>query len=163
MLRFGRWAGPVGSGESSVQVSAAAPGSRLRFEVETLTAERGVESRCGASPRVGWDCGLVGFTIAELSCSWHGAHHVEQSRCCIRAVGPREGTETCRRARSDHGTRDTRSGTGNTPSQHRAPDCWQFAAQHARVDAYLLMTCTICAVVQPLTTAVGSLAYLVRR
>jgi hypothetical protein len=73
-------------------------------------AERGVESLFGGSKRVGWDCSLVRFTIGEPSRSFHGEGHVRQSWFRIGCGGSLRGRETCTRARSDHGTRETRLG-----------------------------------------------------
>jgi hypothetical protein len=70
--------------------------------------ERGVESLFGGSKRVGWDCSLVTFTIGEPSRSFHGEGHVRQSWFRIGRGGSLRGMETCTRARSDHGTRETR-------------------------------------------------------
>jgi len=71
-------------------------------------AERGVESLFGGSKRVGWDCSLVRVTIGEPSRSCHGEGHVRQSHSRIGCGGFLRGTETCTRARSDHGTWETR-------------------------------------------------------
>ena len=71
-------------------------------------AERGVKSLFGGSKRVGWDCSLVRGTIGEPSRSCHGEGHVRQSWFRIGRGGSLRGTETCTRARSDHGTRETR-------------------------------------------------------
>jgi hypothetical protein len=71
-------------------------------------AERGVESLFGGSKRVGWDCSLVTSTIGEPSRSCHGEGHVRQSWFRIGCGGSLRGMETCTRARSDHGTRETR-------------------------------------------------------
>jgi len=57
---------------------------------------------------VGWDCSLVRVTIGEPSRSCHGEGHVRQSWFRIGCGGSLRGTETCTRARSDHGTRETR-------------------------------------------------------
>jgi hypothetical protein len=70
--------------------------------------ERGVESLFGGSKRVGWDCSLVRITIGEPSRSFHGEGHVCQSWFRIGCGGSLRGMETCTRARSDHGTRETR-------------------------------------------------------
>jgi hypothetical protein len=51
MLRPASWSGPAG--ESPVQVSTGAPGSRPRFVVERRRAERGVESLFGGSEHAG--------------------------------------------------------------------------------------------------------------
>ena len=106
MLRLGSWIRPAG--ESPVSVSAGAPGSRPRLEGETPMAERGVKSLFGGSKRAGWDCSLVTFTIGEPSRSLHG-----EGLCPSRPIrnwcgGSPRGMETCTRARSDHGTRETR-------------------------------------------------------
>ena len=93
---------------SPVPVGAGAPGSRPRFVVERWRAERGVESLFGGSKRAGWDCSLVRFTIGEPSRSCHGEGHVRQSWFRIGCGGSLRGTETCTRARSDRGTRETR-------------------------------------------------------
>ncbi len=71
-------------------------------------AKRGVESLFGGSKRVGWDCSLVRTTIGEPSRSCHGEGHVRQSWFRIGCGGSLRGIETCTRARSDHGTRETR-------------------------------------------------------
>ena len=57
---------------------------------------------------MGWDCSLVKSTIGEPSRSCHGEGHVRQSWFRIGCGGSLRGTETCTRARSDHGTRETR-------------------------------------------------------
>lgn len=106
VLRLGSWIRPAGV--SPVPVSAGAPGSRPRFVVERRRAERGVESLFGGSKRVGWDCSLVTETIGEPSRSCHGEGHVRQSWFRIGCGGSLRGIETCTRARSDHGTRETR-------------------------------------------------------
>jgi hypothetical protein len=106
MLRLGSWIRPAGG--SPVRVSAGAPGSRPRSRGEILAAERGVESLFGGSKRVGWDCSLVRVTIGEPSRSCHGEGHVCQSWLGIGCGGSLRGRETCTRARSDHGTRETR-------------------------------------------------------
>ena len=106
MLRLGSWIRLAGG--SPVPVSAGAPGSRPRFVVERWRAERGVESLFGGSKRVGWDCSLVTTTIGEPSRSFHGEGHVCQSWFRIGCGGSLRGTETCTRAKSDHGTRETR-------------------------------------------------------
>jgi hypothetical protein len=93
---------------SPVRVSAGAPGSRPRLVIERWLAERGVESLFGGSKRAGWDCSLVRPTIGEPSRSCHGEGHVRQSWFRIGCGGSLRGTETCTRARSDHGTRETR-------------------------------------------------------
>ena len=96
------------AGVSPVRVDTGVPGSRLRFVVERWRAERGVESLFGGSERVGWDCSLVTETIGELSRSCHGEGYVRQSWFRIGCGGSLRGMETCTRARSDHGTRETR-------------------------------------------------------
>jgi len=106
MLRLGSWIRLAGG--SPVPVSAGAPGSRPRFVVERWRAERGVESLFGGSKRVGWDCSLVKATIGEPSRSFHGEGHVCQSWFRIGCGGSLRGRETCTRAKSDHGTRETR-------------------------------------------------------
>src|SRR5215211_2425780 len=106
MLRLASWIRPAGA--SPVPVGAGAPGSRPRLVIERWWAERGVESLFGGSKRVGWDCSLVRVTIGEPSRSCHGEGHVRQSRSGIGCGGSLRGTETCTRARSDHGTRETR-------------------------------------------------------
>ena len=106
MLRLGSWVRPAGG--SPVRVGAGAPGSRPRSLGEILAAERGVESLFGGSKRAGWDCSLVRNTIGEPSRSFHGEGHVRQSWFRIGCGGSLRGTETCTRARSDHGTRETR-------------------------------------------------------
>jgi hypothetical protein len=105
-LRLGSWIRLTGV--SPVRVDAGVPGSRPRFVVERWRAERGVESLFGGSKRVGWDCSLVIGTIGEPSRSFHGEGHVRQSLIRIGCGGSLRGTETCTRARSDHGTRETR-------------------------------------------------------
>ena len=57
---------------------------------------------------MGWDCSLVIGTIGEPSRSCHGEGHVRQSWFRIGCGGSLRGMETCTRARSDHGTRETR-------------------------------------------------------
>ena len=106
VLRLASWIRPAGG--SPVRVSAGAPGSRPRSEGEIPRAERGVESLFGGSKRVGWDCSLVKSTIGEPSRSCHGEGHVRQSWFRIGCGGSLRGTETCTRAGSDHGTRETR-------------------------------------------------------
>src|SRR4051812_24680418 len=106
MLRLAGWVRPAGG--SPVRVGAGAPGSRPRFIVERRRAERGVESLFGGSKRAGWDCSLVKLTIREPSRSCHCEGHVRQSSFRIGRGGFLRGTETCTRARSDHGTRETR-------------------------------------------------------
>ena len=106
MLRLGSWIRLAGV--SPVPVGAAAPGSRPRFVVERWRAERGVESLFGGSKRVGWNCSLVRVTIGEPSRSCHGGGHVRQSWLRIGCGGSLRGMGTCTRAKSDHGTRETR-------------------------------------------------------
>jgi hypothetical protein len=106
MLRLASWIRPAGG--SPVPVGAGAPGSRPQSRGETRAAERGVESLFGGSKRVGWDCSLVRFTIGEPSRSCHGEGHVRQSWFRIGCGGSLRGRETCTRARSDLGTRETR-------------------------------------------------------
>jgi hypothetical protein len=106
MLRLGSCVRLAGG--SPVRVDAGVPGSRPRFVAEKWRAERGVESLFGGSKRVGWDCSLVTETIGESSRSFHGEGHVRQSLIRIGCGGSLRGTETCTRARSDHGTRETR-------------------------------------------------------
>ena len=106
MVRLGSCVRPAGG--SPVRVSAGAPGSRPRFVVERWRAERGVESLFGGSKRVGCDCSLVRLTIGELSRSCHGEGHVRQSWFRIGCGGSLRGKGSCTRARSDHGTRETR-------------------------------------------------------
>ena len=106
MLRLGSCVRPAG--ESPVRVSAGAPGSRPRFVVERRRAERGVESLFGGSKRAGWNCSLVTETIGEPSRSCHGEGHVRQSWFRIGCGGSLRGRGSCTRARSDHGTRETR-------------------------------------------------------
>ncbi len=106
MLRLGSCVRPAGG--NPVRVSAGAPGSRPRLEGEILRVERGVRSLFGGSKRVGWDCSLVKGTIGEPSRSCHGEGHVRQSWFRIGCGGSLRGTETCTRARSDRGTRETR-------------------------------------------------------
>ena len=93
---------------SPVRVSAGAPGSRPRSLGEILAAERGVESLFGGSKRVGCDCSLVRLTVGEPSRSCHGEGHVRQSWFRIGRGGSLRGMGTCTRARSGHGTRETR-------------------------------------------------------
>ena len=57
---------------------------------------------------MGWDCSLVRSTIGEPSRSCHGEGHVRLSWFRIGLGGSLRGRETCTRARSDHGTRETR-------------------------------------------------------
>ena len=57
---------------------------------------------------MGWDCSLVRETVGEPSRSCHGEGHVRQSLIRIGCGGSLRGKETCTRARSDHGTRETR-------------------------------------------------------
>ena len=106
MLRLESWIRPVG--ESPTRVSAGAPGSRPQSRGEIPAAERGVESLFGGSKRAGWNCSLVRLTIGEPSRSCHGEGHVRQSWFRIGCGGSPRGTGTCTRARSDHGTRETR-------------------------------------------------------
>jgi len=106
MLRLASWIRPAGG--SPVRASAGAPGSRPQSRGEIPAAERGVKSLFGGSKRVGWDCSLVRLTIGEPSRSSHGEGHVRQSWFRIGCGGSLRGTETCTRARSDHGTRETR-------------------------------------------------------
>ncbi len=96
------------AGGSPVRVSAGAPGSRPRLVVVRRRVERGVESLFGGSKRVGWDCSLVRDTVGEPSRSFHGEGHVRQSWFRIGCGGSLRGTETCTRARSGCGTRETR-------------------------------------------------------
>src|SRR5579872_2537124 len=76
MLRPESWTKPAG--ESPVRVIAGEPGSRPRFVVERLRAERGVESLFGGSKRAGRrstrveSCSLVKLTTGEPSRSCHG-------------------------------------------------------------------------------------------
>jgi hypothetical protein len=106
MLRLGSCVTPTG--ESPVRVSAEAPGIRPQSRGEIPAAERGVESLFGGSKRAGWDCSLVKVTIGEPSRSCHGEGHVRQSWFRVGYGRSSRGTETCMRARSDHGTRETR-------------------------------------------------------
>ena len=106
MLRLGSCVRPAGV--SPVRVSAGAPGSRPRFSGEIRRAERGVESLFGGSKRAGCDCSLVRGTIGEPSRSCHGEGHVRQSWFRIGCGGSPRGRGSCTRARSDHGTRETR-------------------------------------------------------
>ena len=106
MLRLASWIRPAGA--SPVRVSAGAPGSRPQSRGEIPAAERGVESLFGGSKRAGWDCSLVTGTAGEPSRSCHGEGHVRQSHSRIGCGGSLRGRETCTRARSDHGTRETR-------------------------------------------------------
>jgi len=100
------WIRPAGG--SPVPVGAGAPGSRPRSGIERSLAERGVKSLFGGSKRAGWDCSLVTFTVGEPSRSCHGEGHVCQSGSGDRCGGFLRGTETCTRARSDHGTGEAR-------------------------------------------------------
>jgi len=106
MVRLGSWIRPAG--ESPVRVDAGVPGSRPQSRGEIPAAERGVVSLFGGSKRAGWDCSLVRVTIGEPSRSCHGEGHVRQSLIRIGHGGSPRGRETCTRARSDHGTRETR-------------------------------------------------------
>ncbi len=106
MLRLASWIRPAGG--SPAPVSAGAPGSRPRSRGEILAAERGVESLFGASKRVGWDRSLVRSTVGEPSRSCHGEGDVRQSHFGFGCGGSLRGRETCTRARSDRGTRETR-------------------------------------------------------
>jgi hypothetical protein len=106
VLRLGSWIRPAGV--SPVPVGAGAPGSRPRLLGEILAAERGVESLFGGSKRVGCDYSLVTSTIGEPSRSCHGEGHVCQSWFRIGLGGSPRGMGSCTRARSDHGTRETR-------------------------------------------------------
>jgi hypothetical protein len=106
VLRLASWIRPAGG--SPVRVSAGAPGSRPQSRGEIPAAKRGVKSLFGGSKRAGWDCSLVRGTTREPSRSCHGEGHVRQSRSRIGCGGSLRGTETCTRARSDHGTRETR-------------------------------------------------------
>ena len=106
MVRLESWIRPAGV--SPAPVGAGAPGSRPQSRGEIPAAERGVESLFGGSKRVGWDCSLVIGTIGEPSRSCHGEGHVRQSLIRIGCGGSLRGKETCTRARSDHGTRETR-------------------------------------------------------
>jgi hypothetical protein len=90
------------------RVGAGAPSSRPQSRGEIPAAERGVESLFGGSKRVRWDCSLVTDTTGDPSRSCHGEGHVRQSHSGIGCGGPLRGRETCTRARSDHGTRETR-------------------------------------------------------
>jgi hypothetical protein len=115
MLRLASWIRPAGA--SPVPVGVGAPGSRPRFVIERWRAERGVESLFGGSKRAGWDCSLVKATIGEPSRSCHGEGHV----CQVGSEAPGgslRGRETCTRARSDRGTRETR------PSSFVSKDRW---------------------------------------
>ena len=106
MLRLASWIRPAGG--SPAPVSAGAPGGRPRSRGEISAAERGVESRFGASKRVGWDCSLVTVTIGEPSRSCHGEGDVRQSHFGFGFGGSLRGRETCARARCDRGTWETR-------------------------------------------------------
>jgi hypothetical protein len=106
MVRLESWIRPAGG--SSVRVDAGVPGSRPRFVVERWRAERGVESLFGGSKRAGCDCSLVRVTMGEPSRSFHGEGHVRQSLFRIGCGGFPRGRGSCTRARSDHGTRETR-------------------------------------------------------
>ena len=83
MLRPESWTRPAGV--SPVRVGAGAPGSRPRFVIERLRAERGVESLFteGASVRAAASsefCSLVRFTMEKPSRSYHGEGHVRWVR-----------------------------------------------------------------------------------
>ena len=106
MVRLESWIRPAGV--SPVRVDAGVPGSRPRFVAERRRAERGVESLFGGSKRVGCDCSLVRETIGEPSRSCRGEGHVHQSLIRIGCGGSLRGMGSCTRARSDHGTRETR-------------------------------------------------------
>jgi hypothetical protein len=106
MLRLESWIRPAG--ESPVRVDAGVPGSRPRFLAERRRAERGVKSLFGGSKRAGCDCSLVRVTMEEPSRSLRGEGHVRQSLIRIGCGGSSRGTGSCTRARSDHGTRETR-------------------------------------------------------
>ena len=106
MLRLESWIRPVGG--SPTRVSAGAPGSRPQSRGEIPAAERGVISLFGGSKRAGCDYSLVKCTIGEPSRSCHGEGHVRQSWFRIGCGGSLRGMETCTRARSDRGTRETR-------------------------------------------------------
>lgn len=112
MLRPGNWTRPVGA--SPTRVIAGEPGSRPRSVAERPRAERGVKSLFGGSKRAGRSaerresCSLVTGTTGEPSRSCHGEGHVRQSWFRIGHGGSLRGTETCTRARSDHGTREAR-------------------------------------------------------
>lgn len=71
------------AGVSPVPVGTGAPGSRLRFVIERLRAERSVESPFGGSNRAGRSvserCSLVRVTTGEPSRSCHGEGHVLQA------------------------------------------------------------------------------------
>jgi len=105
-VRLEGWIRPVGV--SPTRVSAGAPGSRPRLVVERRRVERGVESLFGGSKRVGCDYSLVTETIGEPSRSCHGEGQVRQSWFRIGCGGSLRGMGSCTRARSDHGTRETR-------------------------------------------------------
>jgi hypothetical protein len=96
------------AGGSPVRVSAGAPGSRPRLVAERRRVERGVESLFGGSKRAGWNCSLVRSTVGEPNRSFHGEGHVCQSWFRIGCGGSLRGRETCTRARSGCGTRETR-------------------------------------------------------
>ena len=112
MLRPESWSRLTG--ESPVRVGTGAPGSRPRFVVERRRAERGVKSLFGGSKRAGRrttrseSCSLVTNTMGEPSRSFHGEGHVRQSWFRIGCGGSLRGIETCTRAWSDRGTRETR-------------------------------------------------------
>ena len=106
MLRLASWIRPAGG--SPAPVSAGAPVSRPQSRGEIPAAERGVKSLFGGSKRAGWDCSLVTATIGEPSRSSHGEGHARQSHSRFGCGGSLRGRETCTRARSDHGTRETR-------------------------------------------------------
>jgi hypothetical protein len=105
VVRLGSWIRPAGG--SPVRVDAGVSGSRPWFVVERWRAVRGVESLFGGSERVGWDCSLVRETIGGPSRSCRGEGQVRQSWFRIGCGGSLRGMETCTRARSDHGTRET--------------------------------------------------------
>lgn len=81
MVRPGSCVRPAGV--SPVPVGTGAPGSRLRFVIERLRAERSVESPFGGSNRAGRSvserCSLVRVTTGEPSRSCHGEGHVLQA------------------------------------------------------------------------------------
>jgi hypothetical protein len=108
-VRLESWIRPAGG--SPVRVSTGAPGSRPRFVAERRGAERGVKSLFGGSERAGCDCSPVIGTIGEPSRSRHGEGHIRQSLIRIGCGGSLRGMGSCTRARSGHGTRETRLGS----------------------------------------------------
>jgi hypothetical protein len=106
LVRLESWIRPAGG--SPVPVGAGAPGSRPQSRGEIPAAKQGVESLFGGNKRAGCDCSLDKFTMGEPSRSCHGEGHVRQSMLRTRHGGSPRGTGSWTRARSDHGTRETR-------------------------------------------------------